>query len=286
MTMTTASHEPARDDYLELLKKCLSAILYEESGWKVLGGGSSKKGVRRAWKRRFYERLARRGIQVVETKPLDVERRLGGEDWPMFGYTMVGHKRLDNLEMALRAVHRDNVPGDVVETGVWRGGASIFMKAVLHRLGDRDRTVWLADSFEGLPKPTDPADIASKSADLSEVTQLKVSLEQVQANFRRFDLLDERVKFLKGWFADTLPTAPIGRISVLRLDGDLYESTRDAVTALGHKVSPGGFVIVDDYVSWPGCRQASTEYRAAHGITAEIVQIDNHGVYWRVPASS
>jgi O-methyltransferase len=91
-----------------------------------------------------------------------------------------------------------------------------------------------------------------------------VSLETVQANFRAFDLLDERVKFLVGWFKDTLPSAPISAVSVLRLDGDMYESTMDALSALYAKVSPLGFVIVDDY-----------------GITEPLVDIDGFAVYWR-----
>jgi O-methyltransferase len=142
--------------------------------------------------------------------------------------------------------------------------------------------VWAADSFEGLPPPAADADREQSAFDLSGVGYLKVSLEEVRAALDRFGLLDDQVRFLKGWFKDTLPTAPVGPLAILRLDGDMYESTRDALTPLYPKVSRGGFVIVDDYLSWPGCRRAIDEFRAAHGITAPLQAIDDHAVWWRV----
>jgi O-methyltransferase len=109
---------------------------------------------------------------------------------------------------------------------------------------------------------------------------LAISVDDVRANFRKYGLLDDQVRFLKGWFADTLPGAPIERIAVLRLDGDMYGSTMDALTALYDKVSEGGFVIIDDYVLDP-CRQAVHDFRDARGIEDEIVRIDGYGVFWR-----
>lgn len=197
-----------------------------------------------------------------------------------FSHTMVGRKRLDNIEHCLRRVHQDNIPGDVAETGVWRGGASIFMKGCLTALEMANRSVWVADSFEGLPVPSLPQD---EGWDFSagKVPILAVSLEEVQENFRRYDLLDHGVKFLKGWFCDTLHNAPIEQLAVLRLDGDLYESTMDALNALYQKVSPGGFIIVDDYGDFEPCRQAIHEFRKRHGITDPIEKIDWAGSYWR-----
>ena len=103
----------------------------------------------------------------------------------------------------------------------------------------------------------------------------------MQGNFRRYDLLDEQVQFLKGWFSDTLPTAPIDKLAVLRLDGDMYASTMDALDALYDKVSPGGYVIVDDYGAVPACAKAIHDYRDAHGVKDELVEIDWASVYWR-----
>ncbi len=105
-------------------------------------------------------------------------------------------------------------------------------------------------------------------------------LEEVQNNFWKYDLLDESVQFLKGWFKDTLPTAPIEKLAILRLDGDLYESTMDSLSSLYDKVSNGGFIIVDDYVL-PTCEPAITDFRKARNIQEPLVRIDNHAVYWR-----
>ena len=116
---------------------------------------------------------------------------------------------------------------------------------------------------------------------MSAVTALQVSADQVRDNFDRYGLLDERVRFLEGWFADTLSTAPIERLAILRLDGDLYESTMDAFTALYPKLSVGGYVLVDDYGAWEPCRKAVDDYRAAHNITDEITPIDWTGIHWR-----
>ena len=170
------------------------------------------------------------------------------------------------------------VPGDLIETGVWRGGMTIFMAALLKLEGETDRKVWVADSFEGLPVPASKTD----GDDLSDVDHLKVSLEQVKANFARFDLLSDQVRFLKGWFCDTLPTAPIESIAVLRLDGDLYSSTMDALHNLYHKVSLGGYVIVDDYAGWDSCKAAVTDFLKEHDLDPEIKMIDWTGAYWKV----
>jgi Macrocin-O-methyltransferase (TylF)/Methyltransferase domain len=175
------------------------------------------------------------------------------------------------------------VPGDFLEAGVWRGGTCIFMRALLKLRGITDRTVWVADSFEGLPKPSLDAD---RNYDLSAISMLSVSQEDVQAAFQRFGLLDGQVKFLKGWFKDTLPNAPVERLAVLRMDGDLFESSTDILKALYHKVAPGGFVIVDDYYAAPPCKAAVDEFRARTGIAAPIRDIDGTGVFWRKPAES
>jgi len=259
-------------EHLELLKAVLCASIYAESSW------SSTALARSGWRRWLHRLLAPLSLMLVKLRPYDPEARKVGRDWPLFGYTMAGHQRLDNLQHCVEAVLCDGVPGDLMETGAWRGGMTIFMRALLKVYGDTQRTVWVADSFQGLPPPQNARD----GWDYSSSDYLAVSLEQVQANFRRFGLLDTQVRFLKGWFSDTLPSAPIDRLAVLRLDGDMYSSTRDALVNLYHRVSPGGFVIVDDYFSWPACRRAVDEFRAQHGILDPIQAIDWTGAYWRV----
>jgi O-methyltransferase len=209
------------------------------------------------------------------------QARVEGRVWPEVAHTMVGQARLDNVQFCVERILKDNVPGDVIETGVWRGGSTILMRGVLKAHGVTDRTVWVADSFQGLPAPSPELYPADAGANFHQFGELAVPLEQVQENFRRYGLLDGQVRFLKGWFKDTLPTAPIGQLAVARLDGDMYESTMDALTSLYPKLSVGGYLIVDDYGDIRTCRQAVTDYREAHGITEEIIPVDWTGVYWR-----
>jgi hypothetical protein len=141
--------------------------------------------------------------------------------------------------------------------------------------------VWVADSFEGLPPP-DPAKYPKESLqDFHKYADLAVSLEGVQSNFARYDLLDEQVRFLKGWFRDTLPVAPIERLAVLRLDGDMYESTMDALVNLYGKLSPGGFVILDDFNHVQSCNDAVADFRTERQIEEKIFPIHGWGGFWR-----
>ena len=217
----------------------------------------------------------------LDQEDVVAEVRAEGRDWPATAETMVGRRRLDNVRLAVETVLAEGVPGDLIETGVWRGGVTILMRGMLDAWEDPDRCVWVADSFEGLPAPNVEDYPDDEGHDLSGVATLMVGAEQVRANFDRYGLLDDRVRFLEGWFADTLAPAPIDQLAVLRLDGDLYESTMDALVPLYDKVSPGGFVIVDDYGAWEPCRKAVDDFRAERGITDEIVEIDWTGVHWR-----
>jgi O-methyltransferase len=219
-------------------------------------------------------------ISMAPPKELESIRE-GGKYWPVRAHTMIGLKRLDNLQYCAETVIGEGIAGDFIETGVWRGGACIFMRAILKAYGQNGRTVWVADSFQGLPPPDAdnyPADIDDQHHIYSQ--WLAVSKEQVERNFRRYGLLDGQVRFLKGWFKDTLPSAPIERLAILRLDSDMYESTIQALDALYPKLSVGGFVMVDDYFLKP-CAQAIHDFRAAHGIDDEIMDIDGMGSYWR-----
>ena len=165
-----------------------------------------------------------------------------------------------------------------METGVWRGGCTIFMRGMLKAFGVEDKTVWVADSFEGVPEPSHEADIGT---DLYLDPNLAVSVEQVQENFRRFDLLDDKVRFLKGWFEETMAGAPVEKLSLLRLDGDLYSSTIAVLDNMYDKVVEGGYVIIDDYGALEPCRKAVDDFRSKRGITDEITEVDWTGAYWR-----
>ena len=193
---------------------------------------------------------------------------------------MVGLKRLDNVEYCITEVIRRNIPGDLIETGVWRGGTAIFMRAVLKAYGDQNRCVWVADSFEGLPKPDGRYQQDAADRHWSFKSVLGVPLDEVKSNFTRYGLLDEQVRFLVGWFEGTLPQAPIDRLAILRLDGDMYSSTMDALQALYAKLSPGGYAIVDDYFSVSTCKAAVDDFRASRKVTEPLQQIDWAGAFW------
>jgi O-methyltransferase len=226
--------------------------------------------------------LARRNIFLARERPFDKQKRDLGLDWPARAETMIGMQRLSSLQQCVEAVIAEDIDGDLVECGVWRGGACILMRAVLSAYEDEKRSVWLADSFLGVPPPDAENYGADRGIRLDlNADVLAVSEAEVRANFERYGLLDDRVRFLPGWFKDTLPTAPIGQISLLRLDGDLYESTIQALDALYPRLSAGGFCIVDDYHAIDACRQAVTDYRERHLITSEIKDIDGSGVFWR-----
>ncbi|GBE68203.1 methyltransferase MtfB [Mycobacterium sp. MFM001] len=218
---------------------------------------------------------------LMGVSPFGQRKRDLGLDWPANAETMIGMERLTSLQHCVETVLADDIPGDLVECGVWRGGACILMRAVLAAYGDKARRVWLADSFEGLPRPDTANYKADKGIRLDLFAGiLGVSEAEVRANFQRYGLLDDQVRFLPGWFKDTLHDAPIDCIALLRLDGDLYESTIQSLNALYPRLSSGGFCIIDDYMI-KGCRQAVTDYRTKHRVSAEIVDIDGSAVLWR-----
>jgi len=272
-----------RSLYLDLVKRSLTGALAEDND-SILGG------VRTAGSPSFKKRAAaavgdlaqKAGFEIAYKKPYDHSLRESGLDWPSRAESMIGLKRMTNIQECIARIIEDEVPGDLIETGVWRGGACIFMKANLRAWGDTTRRVWLADSFEGLPKPNAALYPADEGDELHKQTGLAVGAEQVRHNFERYGLLDDRVEFLVGWFKDTLPTAPVEQLSLMRLDGDMYESTIQAIEPLYPKLSPGGFCIIDDFGSHASqAGQAVHDYRAKHGITDEIIQIDEFGAYWR-----
>lgn len=197
-----------------------------------------------------------------------------------FSHTMVGQKRLDNLHHCLDHIRQHSVPGDLVECGVWRGGCCIFMVAYLELFLIEDRKVFAADSFDGLPKSTHQEDIF---IDLSKETypELAVSQSTVKENLESYDLSLDYVEFLQGWFKNTLPLAPIEKISLLRLDGDLYESTMDCLNALYDKVVEGGIVIIDDWVVMPPCKKAVEDFFENRGeMLPKMTEIDWSAVFW------
>jgi len=220
------------------------------------------------------------GKAPVPLSAADVADRLEGRDWPLEGFTMIGEKRLDNLRECVEDVLAKGIPGDFIEAGAWRGGAAIFLRALLELRSVTDRVVVVADSFEGLPAPDPERFPRDAGSGAHLIPLLSVPLETVKANFSRFGLLDDQVRFVKGWFRDTLPSLVGQTWAVIRLDGDLYESTMVGLESLYPDLSPGGYLIIDDYALGP-CRRAVHDYREAHGISEPIERVDGTGVYWQ-----
>jgi O-methyltransferase len=244
---------------------------------------NQRRGLDATLKRAVQAEVRRRGLEIVHRTRIDYSLRdAGQETWPDIAETMIGLARLDQLQVAVEDILAKGVPGDLIETGVWRGGACIFTRGVLAVHQVTDRVVWVADSFQGLPRPSGDYSVDREGFAFWEEPDLAISQEEVEKNFAKYGLLDGQARFLKGWFKDTLPTAPIDQLSILRLDGDMYESAIQTLDALHGKVSAGGYVIVDDYGSTPNCRAAVDDFRDEHGITAPITTIDRDGVYWQV----
>ena len=244
-----------RDLYINLLKKQLIGMIYEDApAIDVMVAGH-------------------------KTRQYIKKYREYGRDVPSKAHSMIGLHRMNNIQACMAQIVADGVPGDLIETGVWRGGSTIFMRGILAAYGITDRTVWVADSFQGLPVP----DVERYPVDAfwePQASFLHVSEEVVRANFARYELLDDQVRFLVGWFKDTLPTAPIEQLALLRLDGDLYGSTWDALNALYPKLAPGGYIIIDDY-NFVTCKNAVHDYRDQHGIEEPIQPIDGMATFWR-----
>lgn len=261
--------------YLDLLKKCLTRSIFGE----YIAVEPSKRDLRRV--PYILLRFFLRHYQLKLVRSIKPEDLVEGKVWPAEAETMIGLRRLDNLQNCIVDVLQRGVPGDLIECGVWRGGAAIFMRAVLKAYGDTKRIVWVADSFQGLPKPNEKLYPADKGDLHWTFSQLAVPLEEVKKNFKKYGLLDDQIRFLPGWFCDTLPNAPISRLAVLRIDADMYQSTMEALRFLYPKVSVGGYVIIDDYGAIQNCRAAVDDFRREFGVTEKLHQIDWTGVFWQ-----
>lgn len=274
------------DLYLELLKQCLSRSIFGER-FKPLLKPRSAARLKWLWWHVIYPTieavLSRVDLELVRKAHFDRQACRNGSYYHSEAESMIGITGLNNVQNCVIDCLRRGVPGDLLEAGVWRGGATILMRAVLQAHGDTERKVWVADSFEGCPKPRVP----SERIDRHWFNNfLCVPFEVVRANFERYGLLDDRVVFLPGWFQESLPNAPIHNLAVLRIDADMYSSTLDVLNALYGKVSKHGYVIIDDYFTIEPCRRAVDEFRAARNITTKIQNVDDCRAFWQVENES
>jgi O-methyltransferase len=199
-------------------------------------------------------------------------------------FTLLPIKTLENIEYCIREVVKNNIEGDFLEAGVWRGGAVIYAYHVLKELKS-DKKIYCADSFMGLPKPNIEKYPIDRGDPHWEMDGLKITKDEVIKNFKIFGDISENIIFLEGWFKDTLYTAKIEKLSVLRLDGDMYESTWESLDALYPKLSIGGYCIIDDYGHFPALF-AVNDYRKIFDIQEPLIRIDDDpraypSVYWK-----
>lgn len=188
--------------------------------------------------------------------------------------TLVGPERLHNLYVLAKRIEKENIPGDVIECGVCNGGTA----AVLARFATRsrlNRTIWLLDSFQGMPVTTPEDGEAAKAhigKEVGDIGRVKCVLERVGANM-------SRVRILPGWFEDTFPFVTAPRIALLNIDADWYESVKLCLDTLYDRVVTGGFVSFDDYGHWPGCRKAVDEFFQARKLPYRLQKVD-YTAHW------
>jgi hypothetical protein len=205
--------------------------------------------------------------------------------------TMTTSVRCRTLWDFCKEVINKGVPGDFVECGVWKGGSAGIMALALQKFGSgQDRRLHLFDSFEGLPAPREEDGVQAaeysggvNTGALESVHQCEAGIDIVrQFLFQTLGIPQSNVTFHQGWFQDTIPKLGEGpsKISILRLDGDWYESTKVCLEHLYDRVPAGGFIILDDYFAWEGCKKATDEFRNARGITSPLTRIDVDCAYW------
>lgn len=260
--------------YLDLLKKSLVNWIYGQYEYREV---TPKKW----WKKIIYKYLKSIDLTLIRYQPMEPYDRASGRDTPQHAHTMIGLKRLNNIQYCAENILKNKIAGDFIEAGVWRGGSTMFMRGILKTYKIKNRIVWVADSFQGCPPPNTDKYPQDRYCNLYKESVLSVTLEKVKSNFELYGLLDKQVCFIVGWFKDTLPKAPLKKLSLIRLDGDLYESTMDSLVNLYPKLSIGGYIVVDDFNCYPYCRQAVLDYRKKFKISDKIIDIDWSAIYWK-----
>ena len=232
---------------------------------------------------------------ILDGDEWKIEPRLATDDeidnhriLPRDALTMIGTKGLNHIRECIKTCIDEKIPGGFMETGVWRGGACIFAAGCFKYYDEPTRSIYVCDSFQGLPMPSHQNDYGHEYYNKAEY--LKVSKETISNSFEKYNLLHDNVFFVEGYFEDTMPELSKQdiQLSILRLDGDMYTSTISVLEAMYDKVSPNGFIIIDDFGLEP-CRKAVHEFRKKRDITNPIITVteyENDGlqpsiVYWR-----
>ena len=179
-------------------------------------------------------------------------------------YTMTTVERLWGLREAVDYVVREDIPGDAVECGVWRGGSSMLIALQLLRTQDGGRKLWMYDTFEGMTAPSefDDAEALEQFEEHRARGEqwIRAPIDEVKRNLGSTGFPATRLELVAGKVEDTIPDRMPSEISILRLDTDWYESTHHELVHLWPRLSPGGVLIIDDYGHWGGARKAVDEF--------------------------
>lgn len=217
--------------------------------------------------------------------------------WNVCTHALQNYASLSNAYDLAAYIENRKLPGAIVECGVWRGGCAAVMAKVADT-AKSNRKIWLFDSFEGMPSAT-KEDIGQDakwlscgvmSEDLTDLTPVGTNIASVEEVkellFNRLHLKEENVVIVKGWFQNTLPAYRdrIGDIALLRIDGDWYQSTKACLETLYDNVVNNGYIIVDDYGFFPGCKKAVDEFLQERQVTVQIIKVDYSRIYFQKSA--
>ena len=278
------SENSLRNRYLWLLKRALMNVLYAEHEIRIdLLENQPQTSSRIVRQKELRDVRLRHADAFDRLMAVKRDGDILHNGYPhRFSHTMAGLAFLDVLERCSEEVFADHVPGDFMEAGVCQGGAAIFMRALQIAHGQRHRRTWVADSFAG-PPPTTSSAAGVGHADMTGEEQPWMSFDRqtVEEHFRRYDLLDRNVHFIAGPFHETMPGASVDKLAVLRLDVSSYDATLDVMENMYPRLSPGGFVLVDDYGLVKGCREAVDRFRRQMDIQTPLRWVEWRGVYWR-----
>ncbi len=230
--------------------------------------------------------LAAGGYEVVPRRPAylsDLDEAHAETYARVAPFTMTTFERVAALCEAVRYVARYEIPGAIVECGVWKGGSMMAVAETLLQLGATDCELFLFDTFAGMPPPGayDARFTGESAADILDAPDERervlatASLEEVRKNVLGVGYDPRRVHFVQGLVEETIPQRAPEQIALLRLDTDWYESTRHELTHLYPRLSRGGVLIIDDYGCWLGARRATDEYIEEHGLRLLLNRIDS-----------
>ena len=187
-------------------------------------------------------------------------------------YSMVRNANLINLYNLVQETNRMNLTGDIVECGVWNGGSAALMGVACKDLPySKNRFIWLFDSFQGLPPPG--ANDTKNEREAFFEGRNTGEIAKVEEVISKFGISMEYVKIVPGWFENTLNSVSIGKISLLHIDADWYDSVMIVLDRFYPKVVSGGFIVLDDYQYWPACKKATLDYFSRHNIDPSIITL-------------